>query len=527
MSRLLLVTDSNFINNVGNYKGRKIKNLEVKSCQTRRVAMSAINGMEEGILIIACLDMIAADVAKSTSNVSEVDRIIEMSYEQLFQDVAEQVEESGGKLAVGVIAPLFWNSHSKEAKRAMSHAYKLKLDSPMQNIWCTEYLREIRAGVDGTHLTSTSARKYIEFVYNYVIKINAESGCGALEFEEQAEGANESQTSWADEVDDEAVVNLGPPEEEEVVPPSRSDTMLSVSMLAMDSNPPSSAPPQVGPESTQSRLLQMSGSFPDLSMPPPSIGAQKQARGSDQSTGRSGEQQVLSLAGLDGRILALEGKSFYDNLTMAALKEDLDTEANKAMLNRVSISGVEIKDLDKMDDPGKIRAMRAKVTEIIDVLKEEGQSYEIQFVRHLNKQIKGARFAVIEVKFPEPKQAKDLRSLFVKKRKSLPEKMNITPVVRLATRVRVEMMHSIAATIKRVDKTVVNAMCLQYVPKPVIKVARKTVAGIDVTKTMSFTESIAWVKANGLSDRIDLTKAYERAGASARGTLSQNYVLLH
>ena len=105
--------------------------------------------------------------------------------------------------------------------------------------------------------------------------------------------------------------------------------------------------------------------------------------------------------------------------------------------------------------------------------------------------------------------------------------MNITPVVRLATRVRVEMMHSIAATIKRVDKTVVNAMCLQYVPKPVIKVVRKTVAGIDVTKTMSFTESIAWVKANGLSDRIDLTKAYERAGASARGTLSQNYVLLH
>ena len=105
--------------------------------------------------------------------------------------------------------------------------------------------------------------------------------------------------------------------------------------------------------------------------------------------------------------------------------------------------------------------------------------------------------------------------------------MNITPVARLATRVRDEMMHSSAATIKRVDKTVVNAMCLQYVPKPVIKVARKTVAGIDVTKTMSFTESIAWVKANGLKDRFDLSKSHERAGASFRGTLAQNFVLLN
>ena len=520
MSRLLLVTDSNFINNVGDYNGRKIKNLEVKSCQSRRLALAAINEPEEGLVVVACLDMIAADIAKSTSNVSEVDRIIEMSFDQLFHDLTEKAEEASDKLAYGVIAPLFWTSHSKEAKHAMSHAYKLKKDSTMKNVWCTDFLREVRAGVDGTHLTSTSANKYIEFVYNFIIKINGESGCGVLEFEEPTAGTTTAPTRWEDEVDSEAVVILGPPDNS-VPPPSRSDTMLSMSMLSMDNVQPQVINPQPRHVATQSRLMQMSGSFPDLSVPPPTGSLQF------PGVGVSGTQQPLSLVSLDQRLGSLEEKSFYDNLTMAALKEDLDTEANKAMLNRISLSGVEIPNLWKMDEQEKIRAMKAKMTEIIEVLKDEGQNFEIQFVRHLNRQVRGAKYAVIEVKFPDPKQAKDLRAHFVQKRKSLPEKVNITPVVRLATRVRVEIMHSIAALVKRMDPTVERAMCLQYAPKPVIKITRKTAGGVDVTKTMSFTESITWVKVNGLKDRIDLSKAHERAGASFRGTLAQNFVLLN
>ena len=550
MSRLLLVTDSNFLNNVGGYKGRKIGNLEVKSCQSRRTAMATINGAEEGILIVACLDMIAADIAKSTSNVHEIDRVIEMSYDQLFQDLIEKVEEAKGALAVGVVAPLFWTSHSKEAARAMSHAYKLRLDSTMKNIMCTDFLRGIRAGVDGTHLTSSSAHKYIEFIYNLVIKVNIDYKVGVIEFEESATPTTPSagnSLSWAEEVearDDEAVVLLGPPAEDltppmrtetmlptsllAMMPPTRSETMMSTSILSMDPVQVPHAPLlPARPESTQNRLLQMSGTILDLSMPPPASRGMQQVRQRPQLTSQQLPHQPLSLASLDNRIVSLEEKSFYDNLTMAALKEDLDTEANRAMLNRVSISGVEIPGLERMDEQAKIKAMRDKANEIITVLKEEGQAYEVQFVRHLNKQIRGAKYAVIEVKFGDAKQAKDLRAEFVKKRKSLPEKVNITPIVRLATRVRVEMMHSIAAMMKRMDPTIERAMCLQYAPKPVIKVARKTAAGVDVMKTMSFTESITWIKSNGLENRVDLAKAYERAGASSRGTLAQTFVLLN
>ena len=524
MARLLLVTDSNFINNVGDYQGRKLKNLEVKSCQSRRTAMAMINGADDGILIVACLDMVAADIAKSTSNAGDVERVIEMSFNQLFQDLIEKVGESNGQLAVGVVAPLFWTSHSKEAAHAMSHAYKLRKDSTMKNIWCTDFLRGIRAGVDGTHLTSTSANKYIEFIYNFVVQISGDSGIGTMEFEDGVASNPEVRSNWSEEMDaqdGEAVTRHGPPEEE-VNAPMRSDTMLSTSILDMDFGQAlSGQPPRPG--STQSRLLQMSGTVLDLSIPPPvSMGP----RPAGSPIGRIPSRQPPTLASLDERINSLEAKSFYDNLTMAALKEDQDTEANRAMLNRVVMSGVEIQGLDKMDESGKIRAMKAKVTEIIDALKEENQSFEIQFVRHLNKQIKGVKFAVIEIRFPDSKQAKDLRAQFVKKRKEMPDKLNITPVVRLATRVRVEMMHSISAMVKRVDPTVDRAMCLQYAPKPVIKIFRKTAAGADVTKTMSFTESITWVKVNGLEDRLDLAKAYERAGASSRGTLAQSFVLL-
>ena len=103
----------------------------------------------------------------------------------------------------------------------------------------------------------------------------------------------------------------------------------------------------------------------------------------------------------------------------------------------------------------------------------------------------------------------------------------MTPVVRLATRVRVEMMHSISNLYMRRDPTVVKALCLQYLPKPVIKTVRKNHAGVEISRTMTFIEAICWVKVEGLSTSVDLRKAYERAGASFRGTLNQHFVLMN
>ena len=153
--------------------------------------------------------------------------------------------------------------------------------------------------------------------------------------------------------------------------------------------------------------------------------------------------------------------------------------------------------------------------------------FEVQFVRHLNHKKRGAKTAVIEVKLADQKQAKDLRAEFVKKRKNLPEKLNIAPVVRVATRVRIEIMHSIADLLKKHDRSISSAYCLQYIPKPVLKIVRKSQTGAEFTTTMSFCESISWAQQNELLNAIDLKKARERAGASFRSTMSQHFVVLN
>ena len=211
----------------------------------------------------------------------------------------------------------------------------------------------------------------------------------------------------------------------------------------------------------------------------------------------------------------------------AGLKEELDTEANKAMLNRVTVSGIEIPELQSAPEGERVKIIKAKICELFDLMKDPEQSYEILFVRHLNQQKRGAKSAVIEVKLANPKQAQEIRAAFVKKRKELPAKLNVAPVVRLATRVRIEMMHAISELLKRHDQSVTSAYCLQYIPKPVIKVVRRSYAGVEVSRTMSFCDAISWVQMEGLVNVVDFRKARERAGASLRSTLSQHFVLLN
>ena len=88
-------------------------------------------------------------------------------------------------------------------------------------------------------------------------------------------------------------------------------------------------------------------------------------------------------------------------------------------------------------------------------------------------------------------------------------------------------MHVIAELFKKHDRTITSAYCLQYIPKPVIKIIRKSQAGTESSRTVSFCDSVSWVQEQGLAEVIDLRKARERAGASLSSTLSQNFVLLN
>ena len=83
------------------------------------------------------------------------------------------------------------------------------------------------------------------------------------------------------------------------------------------------------------------------------------------------------------------------------------------MLNRVTFSGMVIEDLLTMNEENRINAMKTAIMEIVDSLKDKEQLFELLFVRHLNKHVKGQKTAVIKVKFADPKQTKELRAKFV------------------------------------------------------------------------------------------------------------------
>jgi hypothetical protein len=235
----------------------------------------------------------------------------------------------------------------------------------------------------------------------------------------------------------------------------------------------------------------------------------------------------MSLTKIEQRIGTLEAKAIRDNVMMASLQEDQDTEANRAMMDRLTVLGIRIPNIRRMKDADRIQTMKQKVELVFGKLCDEGQVFEIVFVKHLNRQARNPDNTVLEVRLKDVKQAADIRSKFIQKRGASEwENYNIMPAVRLSTRVRVEMLQSIGRLLRSEDESVSGAQCLQFVPKPVLKVFRKDNRGNEFSRIMTFIDCVIWVLENNLEKRVDLKKAYERAGSNFSGTLAQHFVLM-
>jgi hypothetical protein len=171
--------------------------------------------------------------------------------------------------------------------------------------------------------------------------------------------------------------------------------------------------------------------------------------------------------------------------------------------------------------------MRQKVEDFINPLKEAEQEYEITFVKHLNQHSRNPDNTVLEARFKNEKQASSIRANFIKKKDHADfSSYNVTPAVRLATRVRIEIIQAVARVLKRTDSTVSKTQCLQFVPKPTLKVFRKDNGGNESSRVMSFVDCILWVLENELEKSVDLSKASQRAGSNFRSTMAQHFVIM-
>jgi len=478
------------------------------------------------------------------------DRAVELAYNHILWKVMERLDDGEGQLAVGVVAPIFWRAHSKPTWDGMHHAYSLARKYPVQRLFFSEYVPGLGMKKDRIHLVPRAGRKYVELVHEFFKKIDHDLKLNLVHFEspdltmtltpDLALATGHEEEDEDEDMDmDEAGMEATLPTE--TVSPARTLSNVSPSMLRSMSgvNPISLNPGSGFGVLTGSNAISLAPAAHPFgrqlfTVPPP--------RGPPTATSSAHQQPPpppttwptmltpelsTSLARIEERIGALERKSLQDNIMMAALQEDQDAEANRTMLDRLTISGIQIQNIRRMKDIERNPLMRTKVEEAINMFKEEDLEFQIAFIRHLNRQARKPDDTVLEVRFKDSKQAASVRSSYIKKKDDPTlDGLFITPTVRLATRVRVEVLQAIARLVKKEDSTVTKTQCVQFIPKPILKVFRKDSNGSEYFRTMTFIDSVVWVKENDVEKKLDLTKAYRRAGAAFKGILAQNFVIM-
>jgi hypothetical protein len=529
MGRLLLLTDSNFIDNYDKYCGPKVKNLDVVNCQNKSVLLAQLAGIREGIVVISCLDLIASEAA--ITSLGSQDRAVELAFNHILWKVIDILEESDGKLACGIMAPIFWRSHSKLTREGLHHAYTLAKENPVRHLFMTDYTNGLSIGSDRVHLVPLAARKYIELIYELFRKIEQETKLHIVDFE------SPDLTVMPDDMDTDHDAGI------EVVPPNADISMnktlsnVSPSMLRSSIQTSRQTPASLGNVLlTGGNAVLASNPHPAaphpgvrFSVPPPPIPNPICASAPAPATWPTMLTPELStsLARIEQRIGSLETKSLQDNIMMAALQEEQDTEANKTMLDRITILGIRIKNINKMRDAERNPLMRSKVEEFISQFKEKDQEYQIEFVRHLNRKSRFPDNTVLEVRFRDEAQARSIRTNYIKIRDNSDlDNFNVTPTVRLATRVRIEILQAVSKLVRQHDSSVSKVHCLQFVSKPVLKVFRKDVRGNEYPTVMSFIDCVIWTLENDLEKSLDLRKAYQKAGSAFKGRMSQHFVIM-
>ena len=237
------------------------------------------------------------------------------------------------------------------------------------------------------------------------------------------------------------------------------------------------------------------------------------------------------------RVESVEDKAFYDNLMFAAIKEDQDDIANKNNLNKVTVTGVKIKDFDKFAEHEKPAAMKEAINKIISMVTADSDKDNrvVVFTRHRNGHIRNARSAVVEARFEDYKQAVAFRKDFVAKIKSytsagqtVPDEykgISTYPVQTLSTRVRACLLKEMAKVVENRSGPNVTSYCQQFNTRPMLKIVAKQGAHTNY-QTLGFVDSILKLKSHQDLHRVALDEAYQIAGSTFRGRLEQNFIIL-
>ncbi len=214
-----------------------------------------------------------------------------------------------------------------------------------------------------------------------------------------------------------------------------------------------------------------------------------------------------------------------NDLVLARVREEVDAGTNKAKEDRIVINGLSSSKPLPEDPKPRIEALKLIVSDIFKSIIPNfgGKIVYLSQGKHV-----AAFLPMVEVKLDKTEFAIEMCKAFADKKKKNQlgagqVNLFMSNSVNLATRIRVDIMKSIARKITKRDEI---AYVAGFTSRPTMHIRRA--GGRDTLrplKSFSFIDSVS--RFGNLLDRKDLETAYGRAGRSFNGQLRQNFVVLN
>jgi hypothetical protein len=242
--------------------------------------------------------------------------------------------------------------------------------------------------------------------------------------------------------------------------------------------------------------------------------------------------EAAHIARLEDRLERLErtmrmqmDTNVANDLMLARVREEVDAGTNKAKEDRVVINGLTSSKPLPEDTKPRIEALKLIVA---DIFKSIIPDFRGKIVYLSQGKHAAAILPMVEVKLDKAEYAIEMRKAFADKKKknqlsASHANLFMSNSVNLATRIRVDIMKSIARRITKRDEI---AYVAGFTSRPTMHIRRA--GGGDTSrplKSFSFIDSVS--RFGNLLDRKDLETAYGRAGRSFNGQLRQNFVVLN
>jgi hypothetical protein len=221
---------------------------------------------------------------------------------------------------------------------------------------------------------------------------------------------------------------------------------------------------------------------------------------------------------------SLHTRFMADNLMFARLRDEMDSETNRKREDRTLVTYLIDPETLPKQTTERNEALRKEAKEFCIKIKEDFVG-EVMFATTTGRSERGN--LMLEFRLDSVEKAREIRKAFAISRSTnkLPaemEKIQMSTVITLATKVRIEIMKAMARKIESQRET---AYVPTFLPRPILHIKVKVPGGKGLhLNSLTFAEAIQQYGEKLNQD--DLVSAYRKAGGNFKGQMRQHFVVL-